>query len=108
MPLSSVANGTITANGSEQTLASPSGPATYILVVDMTNLVNGDVTVLRCKSKAKSGGSAIAFAMGSYSNAQSDPLKMSIPVPSVDGGTFTLQQVAGTNRSYDWNLYAIT
>lgn len=107
--LASVASGTQTATiSTEHTLNSPAGPATYLLVVDTTAMVNGDVLELRCKSKAKSGGSAIVFCIGSYANVQADPLKISIPVASVDGGTFTLKQTAGTGRAYDWNLYSIT
>jgi hypothetical protein len=108
MTISSVANGTQTATiSTEHTLNSPSGPATYVLVVDTTNMVNGDTLELRCKTKAKAAGSAIQYVMATYVNVQSDPLKMSIPVPSVDGGTFTLKQTAGTGRAFDWNLYAL-
>lgn len=107
--LVSAASGTQTATiNTEHTLNSPAGPATYILVVDTTAMVNGDVLELRCKSKAKAAGSAIQFVIGSFSNVQADPLKMSIPVASVDGGAFTLKQTAGTGRAYDWNLYSIT
>lgn len=106
--LTSTASGTQTAViTTEHTLNSPAGPATYLLVVDTTNMANGDVLELRCKSKAKAAGSAIVFCIGSYSNIQADPLKISIPVASVDGGTFTLKQTAGTGRAYDWNLYQI-
>jgi len=70
-------------------------------------MVNGDVLELRCKSKAKAGGSAIVYMLGSFSNVQADPLKQSVPVPSVDGGTFTLKQTAGTGRAFDWNLYSL-
>jgi hypothetical protein len=108
MALASVATGSQTAViGTEHTLNSPAGPATYILVVDTTNMVNGDVLELRCKSKAVTAGSAVQYVMATYCNAQSDNLKQSIPVPSVDGGTFTLKQTAGTGRVFPWNLYSL-
>lgn len=108
MTISSVASGTQTATvNTEHTLNSPAGPGTYVLVVDTTNMANGDTLELRCKVKAKSAGSAILYVMGSYANAQAEPLKMSIPCPAVDGGAFSLKQVAGTGRAFDWNLYAL-
>ena len=108
MAVSSVATGSQTAViSTEHTLNSPAGPATYVLVVDTTNMVNGDVLELRCKTKVVTAGSAIQYVMATYCNAQSDVVKMSIPVPSVDGGSFTLKQTAGTGRVFPWNIYSL-
>lgn len=108
MTVASVASGTQAATiTTEHTLNSPTGPATYVLVVDTTNMANGDTLELRCKVKAKAGGTAGQYLLGTFVNVQADVIKMSIPVPAVDGGTFTLKQVAGTGRSYDWNLYSL-
>lgn len=108
MALSSFANGTQSASiGTEHTLGTPSSPGTYLLVVDTTNMQNGDTLELRGKSAAKAGGSNIQFFCGQYANVQADPMKISVPIPAVDGCTFTLKQVAGSGRNFDWNIYQL-
>jgi hypothetical protein len=108
MAVSSVASGTQTATiGTEHILNSPAGPATYVLVVDVTNMALIDVLELRAYSKAKSGGTLLQYLLGSYAQPQANLMVQSVPVPSVDGAKFTLKQVAGTGRAYDWNIYAL-
>lgn len=105
MAVSSAANGTQAATiSTEHTLSTQAVAGTYVLMVDTTNMVNGDVLELRVKAKTLTGGSALQVVMGTYSNVQADPVKVSIPVPSVYSLTATLKQTAGTGRNFDWNL----
>ena len=73
----------------------------------MSNLANGDTVELRAKTKVLSGGSAAQDFCASFSNVQADPVKKSIPVPSVDSVAFTLKQTAGTGRAFGWNIYTL-
>lgn len=100
------ASGAQTATGAEDTLASTtamSSGGTLVLVVDTTNMADGDVLELRAYH-GKNGGSDRLAYYASFSNAQTDALKISIPVPVHANGRYkaTLKQTAGTNRSYDW------
>lgn len=108
MTVSSNSNGTQTATiGTEHTLGTVTSAGTYVLVVNTANMAKGDVLELRANMKATSGGSAAQYFMSSFAHAQADPIKMSIPVPSVNSVAFTLKQTAGTGRSFEWNIYAL-
>lgn len=97
-------SGTVTADGTEQTLASPTAQGKYRLLVDLVNLVNGDIVELRVKVPALNGGTARTVYYAVYQNAQSADALMAISpeLPVVDASTFTLKQTAGTNRDYPW------
>ncbi len=91
----------------EHTLATVTAAGTYVLVVDTNAMVLGDVLELRLYLKSLSGStSRVAYAV-SYANIQSDPVKLSIPVPTTHEIKATLKQVAGTGRSFDWELIAL-
>lgn len=109
MALTSVQNGTQTATiGTEHTLGSAIAAAgTFILSVNTSNLADGDVLELRAKTKVLTGGSEALYLLATYTHAQSDPVKMSIPIPSLYSLTFTLKQTAGTGRSFEWNILAL-
>lgn len=106
MALISNQNGTQTATvGTEHTLGvSITSTGSFILVVNTTNMVLGDVLELRAKTKVLTGGAEATYLLVTYSHAQSDPVKMSIPVPSLYSLTFTLKQVSGTSRTFEWNI----
>lgn len=88
----------------EHTLGTTSTAGIYQLMVDGNALANGDVVELRCKAKVLSGGTERILFVQAYSNAQGDPVKMSIPVTVPQTSTWTLKQTAGTGRSFDWAL----
>lgn len=105
---SSNANGTQTATvTTEHTLATITTVGTFLLNVDTSNMVNGDVLELRAKKKVLTGGSAAVVAISSFSNVQADPVKISIPFVSLYSLAFTLKQTAGTSRNFDWNVEQI-
>ena len=99
-------SGTVTTDGTEQTLGSTtaiSGGATLVLHIDTTNMVDGDVIEIR-HYLGKNGGSDIQTDFASFANAQGDKLKR-CPVLDVHANgraKFTIKRVAGTDRSYDW------
>lgn len=103
-----VVSGTQTAViSTEHTLSTQTLNATYILVVDTSNMVNGDVLELKIKTKVLSSSTSRIAIEAKFSNIQSDPNKYSIPIPSNNEIVATLKQTAGTGRNFDWALLTI-
>lgn len=107
--MSSVSNsGTQAATvGTEHTLAQPTAAGTYVLLVDTQNLVNADILELRLKRKVLSGGTVRECYYAAYRDQQSQPVKVSLPLPTPHGVDATLKQTAGTGRSFDWSLETV-
>jgi hypothetical protein len=113
MAVTSVAAGSKTADGNEQTLEASNLTAagSYVLCVDLVNMVLGDAVELRVKTKARSTGTLQTVYFATYANAQTQLNVYSVPVP-IDGTesaqiSFTLKQTAGTNRAYPWNVMTL-
>lgn len=105
---SSQSNGTQTATiGTEHTLQTITAVGTFLLNVDTSNMVNGDILELRAKKKVLTGGTAAVVLLGAFCNVQAHPAKVSIPVVSLYSLAFTLKQTAGTGRNFDWNIEQI-
>ena len=81
----------------------------YVLVVDLANLVNGDVVELRLKTKAITGqhiASRVLRELCECTNRARGPY--SIPVPVDTEIIATLEQTAGTGAgNFDWNLLTL-
>jgi hypothetical protein len=98
-------NNTITASGAEQTMLETTSYNWMEGYVDTTNLATGDTVVIKSYAKIKSGGSYIKMGSRIITGAQ-DPALLYIrefPIPTW-GFKITLQQSAGTNRTYDWYM----
>ena len=93
--------------GTEHTLASPTTAKTRQLVVDLVNLVNGDVVELRVKRMCLAAGTVREWMCATYANVQAGPMVLSIPCPSPHGATFTLKQTVGTGRVFPWSVETI-
>ena len=108
---------TATAGGTEDTLNTESGAGVFTLTVNLKNLVNGDVVVLRAYQKVLTGDSqqfecynavfsnvqGDAAAVGS--NAQGDVVTASPPLVSGAASlVFTLTQTAGAARTFPWRV----
>ena len=108
MALTVTASGTQTATvTTEHTLSTVTGPKTFTLTVDTVNMVFGstnDELELVLKTKALTGGTERIAYSAYFVGAQNTPIKISIPIPVAYTGTFTLRQVAGTSRNFDWNI----
>lgn len=99
------AEGTQTAViSTEHTLATVSTSRVLALMVDLGNMLTGDEVELRMKSKLTSGGSTLETVLGRYAGAQDIPIVQSIPMDSPYEATFTLKQIRGTGRAYDWRV----
>ncbi len=82
----------------------------YQLLVDVSNLAAGDVLEIRIKEKAKSGGTQRTIFTSVLSNAQgTDSAAWASPsLILMHGWDMTLKQTAGTGRSFDWSIRAVS
>ena len=105
MALASVGSDTQTATiDTEHTLDTETTAGIYILVVDTSNMVDGDTVVLRIKTKYASGGTSRLAFTATYVNAQTELNKYSPPIPVDAEIICTLEQTDGTGRDFYWNL----
>lgn len=102
--LEEVAVGTLTADGTEQTLLESNSMGTFEGWIDLSNMASGDTVVIKVNAKLKSGGSYRQYDSASYSDAQTNPAVHITRLTTKYGIKITLQQTAGTNRTYDYNF----
>lgn len=87
----------------EHTLKQDSGANSFQAAVDLTNMVNGDITEIRVYEIINA--TARQIFNGIYANVQANPL-VKTPIFASAGVTngfkLTLKQSAGTSRNFDW------
>jgi len=104
-PLTEFTLGTLTADGTEQTVAELKVLGTLEGYIDFTNMAGGDTVVINEYVKVKNGGSYILYATATYNDAQSSPMIHTTKLPTKYGVKVTLQQTAGVNRTYDYEFF---
>jgi hypothetical protein len=112
--LLSSTGGTITADGNEQVLYvdnEPLGCANAVAAyVDLDNMAGGDTTVFRVYHRLADAGALQLYSYNTYTGADGG-LANSMKVVKIDLGPFrhgfelTLQQTAGANCAYTWELF---
>lgn len=105
MALALETSGTKTTTGSstEDTLATVTGTKFYQLWVDLNDLVDGDVLVVRAKYKVLSGGTSRILYQATYTHAQGEPIVCTVPIASDQELVFSLIQATGT-ASIPWKV----
>lgn len=88
--------------GTKHQLHSTTESGVYELLVDTTGMVNGDKLELYVEVRYKAGGALVQTHYATFSHAQADPGKVSVPVVAPYGAAFYLQQTAGTAQGFDW------
>lgn len=88
----------------EHTLTTITDAGTYVLTVDLVNMVLGDVLTLRAKLKVRSTGTTRTAYTGNYAHSQENLVALSIPIPTVSEAVFTLEQTGGTGRVFPWEV----
>lgn len=102
-------SGNQTADGSEDVLASSTSlsvGAIFQPIIDVSNMADGDVLVVKTYKQANGSGSLVEESAVSFANAQSDDTPP-LPVTACANGVgykVTLTQTAGTNRTYQWSV----
>jgi hypothetical protein len=105
------ASGNTTANGTEQTLASAASAAgIYQLDFDRTNMTDGDVTELRAYKKVNGGAAEhlIGFVSLGPAGTPTEAIVEFGPFATSNCIKFTMKQIAGTNRAYQWGVLNFT
>ena len=105
-------NATLTATGSEQTVYAHV-PASNVEIpdtvhLDLTNMAEGDILVLRLYRKVKSGGAYILSDIKTFTGAQAVPGIKVQGEMTLYGWKVTMEQTAGVNRDYDWERISVT
>jgi len=91
----------------EHTLDTQTSIGTYVLKVNVSNMVDGDVLELRVKTKARNADAAAEVEyLATFANAQPVAVVSSVPVLS-SNTVFTLKQTAGTGRAYTWSVNSV-
>lgn len=102
-----VAAGTITTDGTEQTLSTPILDRAYVLWLDLVLLQAADTVRVRASRKVLSSGTVRKAAEQSFSGVQDPELACLVPLAFPYGGTFTIQRTAGTDRAIPWSLESL-
>ena len=97
--------------GTEHTLVedSPAEGKTYVLMVDKSEMVDGDTLELRVYTKIRVGDAyQVAYGPKTYDNAQAEPNAYSVPVPCDVTYKATLKQTAGAaGRTFPWKVVTL-
>lgn len=108
MAISEHTSGSQTAVISTEHVLNGTSPETtdgvFQVVVDLNNMVAGDILELRIKEKARSGDTQRLAWYATYAHAQAQPLAVSPTLILLHGWDVTLKQVAGTGRAYPWSI----
>jgi hypothetical protein len=105
MVLSLFKEGTLTADGTEQTVAELDALGSLEGWIDLANMASGDAVTIKIYTKMKSGGTYRLYDSGDYSDVQAKPALHTIELPTTYGIKITLQQTAGTYKTYDYTFF---
>jgi hypothetical protein len=96
----------VTSGTTEHTLATVTDAGTYVLAVDLSDMVKADVLKLRIKTKLTSGDTSRLAYIATYSGLQSIMNTYSIPVVAPIEFVATLQMTVG-GGTFIWAVYAL-
>jgi len=96
---------TLTADGTEQTIIESTSIGEIEGWIDLANMASGDTVIIRMYVKTKSGGTYRQYDSTTYSNAQTNPATHLIKLSAKYGFKVTLQQTAGSYRTFDYNFF---
>ena len=97
--------GTLTADGTEQTVVEVTTIGTHEGYIDLANMQAGDSVTIREYIRLKSGGTYRLYDSATYTDAQTKPALHLVKLPTKYGIRVTLEQTAGVNRDYDYNFF---
>ncbi|MEM2365705.1 MAG: hypothetical protein QXL06_02050 [Nitrososphaerota archaeon] len=101
--------GTLVADGSEQNLILDEvegNPQRHLEgYLDLSSMQSGDIVIIRQYMKISPTGSYVKYAEETFTGAQSLPLLHIITKPAKYGIKITLQQTAGTYRSFTYQFF---
>jgi hypothetical protein len=108
MAVEVAASGTQTAVvGTEHSLSVQTGAKSYMAVVDVGVMLNGDEVELRAKVKVVAAGTRKLLDMVVLQHAQPEPVTVFGPYPAGVDIEFSVKQTAGTGRAFDWAVWSV-
>jgi len=102
-----IAEGTITTDGTEQVVFEIVELINLEGYIDLSNMTEGDTIILKRYVKIKEGGSYKLHAKETYSGVQEEPLIRFPEIAGRYGIKITIQQIAGTYKSFDYQFFKI-
>ena len=96
--------GTLVADGSEQTLASINSLLKLSGYVDLSKMEEGDEVVIRQYVKVRLDGKLIKYGEETYYGFQAQPAIYITPKVIGHGGVVALQQTKGTFKTFDYEF----
>jgi hypothetical protein len=102
--IATTSTGTVTAYPEKQLGVDCTTNATYVVLIDTSNIVNGDILELRLYTDMFSGGQELMVWKAAWQHAQIEPIKISPPIASDVAFKVGLMQTAGTGRVVPWKI----
>jgi hypothetical protein len=100
--LSIVAQGTVTADGTEQTIIEYTGKASLSGYIDLSNMQSGDTVTVRVYVKIRRDGDYKLYQAETFSNKQDEPALYILPKATGYAYKVTIQQTSGVYKSFDY------
>ena len=100
-------SGTLTTDGTEQTLNTSVFVGGHVVQIDLSAMQAGDTVVLRAKTKTLTGSAVATFIEQTFSGVQTEPIAQTEPVTSPFSFTTTLQRTGGSDRAYPWSINTV-
>lgn len=100
-----IKEGSITANGTEQTVIELSELVTIYGWIDLSSMSSGDTVIIRYYVRIEAGGALRKYAEETFINAQANPMIRFPPVTARYGIKITLQQTSGTFKSFKYQFF---
>ena len=97
-------NGTLVADGSEQTVTEVAGLVKFSGYIDLSVMEVGDEVLIRWYMRITPGGPFKKHAQATYTGVQDPPLADMRVKVLPDGARITLQQTSGTLRSFPYRF----
>tara|TARA_Y100001963_G_scaffold140525_1_gene207661 strand:+ start:3147 stop:3470 length:324 start_codon:yes stop_codon:yes gene_type:complete len=107
MALQVQVHGTLTTDGSEQTLGTSTFAGVHVVQIDLSAMQAGDTLRLKVKTKVLTAGTTNDFIVQTFSGVQSEPIIQSEPVTSPFSFTSTLERTGGSDRAYPWSINSV-
>ena len=100
-----LAEGTITADGTEQTVIEASGIMNLEGYIDLSQMTNGDTVTLRRYVKIQKNTEYKLHGEETYVGAQAQPLIRFPAIASYYGIKITLKQTSGTYKNFPYQFF---
>lgn len=79
----------------------------FTFVVDVTNLSGTETVELRSYVKVKTAGSYRQAHVATFAAGELSPAVVSLPFVAPNGIKFTLKQIGGSSRNFDWSVWSV-